>query len=232
MNKYNDESRQLHYQVMYNLLMYINSLTDDFVLKGGTALLMCYNLSRFSEDIDFNSTNKNIEKYIDEYCRKNNFNFVLSKDTNTTKRFKIHYCNDERYLKVEVSYRNKYIDKQKVCKINGITVYNINELAIQKTSAYNQRDKIRDLFDICFICNNYWNELSQDTKSMIENAVEYKGIEQYDYITRDQSDELIDNEMLLVDFLKICDKFGLINDEERLMEQKKFDFDPSDDFGS
>ena len=100
MNKYTDVTRKQHYNVMYELLMYINKQTDTFVLKGGTALLMCYNLHRFSEDIDFNSTNKNIDKYIAGFCNMYGYSYVMSKDTSTTKRFKIHYNNDDKYLKV------------------------------------------------------------------------------------------------------------------------------------
>lgn len=46
---------------------------------------MCYNLDRFSEDIDLDSTNKNIKKYIDNFCKKNNFQYNIAKDTDTVK---------------------------------------------------------------------------------------------------------------------------------------------------
>ena len=80
-----------------------------------------------------------------------------------------------------------------------------------KASAYSGRDKIRDLYDICFICNNYWNELSEDVKSFIRIAIEYKGLEQFEYIIKDQKDELIDNKKLEDDFLKMYDKLGILS---------------------
>lgn len=82
-----------------------------------------------------------------------------------------------------------------------------------KANAYSGRDKIRDLYDICFICNHYWENLSEDVKSLIRVAVEYKGIEQFEYIVRDQKDELIDNKKLIDDFLKTYEKLGLLSEE-------------------
>lgn len=104
----NNDWRESHYKIMKEFLEEINSKTSDFVLKGGTALLMCYNLDRFSEDIDLDSTNKNIKKYIDNFCKKNNFQYNIAKDT--VKRFKIHYGDDNRFLKIEVSYRRKELN--------------------------------------------------------------------------------------------------------------------------
>lgn len=37
---------------------------------------MCYNLDRFSEDIDLDSTNKNIKKYIDNFVKRIIFNII------------------------------------------------------------------------------------------------------------------------------------------------------------
>ena len=42
----------LHKKVIIDFLNYLNSQTDQFILKGGTALMLCYGLNRFSEDID------------------------------------------------------------------------------------------------------------------------------------------------------------------------------------
>ena len=203
----NNDWRKSHYKIMKEFLEEINSKTSDFVLKGGTALLMCYNLDRFSEDIDLDSTNKNIKKYIDNFCKKNNFQYNIAKDTDTVKRFKIHYGDDNRFLKIEVSYRRKELNN--ITTINGIKVYDINQLAIMKAAAYTGRDKIRDFYDICFICKNYFEELHQDVKNVIANAIEYKGIEQYDYIVKEQQDDLIDEKKLLTDFLIVCDKLGI-----------------------
>ncbi|MBO5004360.1 MAG: hypothetical protein J6D03_03740 [Clostridia bacterium] len=74
------------------------------------------------------------------------------------------------------------------------------------------RDKIRDLYDVCYICNNFWDELSNDVKNMIRVAVEYKGLEQFEYVIKDQKDELINNEKLETEFLKMYEKLGLLSE--------------------
>ncbi len=205
-----------HFSVISDFLKELNKATSDFVLKGGTSLMMCYNLDRFSEDIDLDGkrNNKSIEKIVDEFCRKNNYSYNVNKDTDTVKRFMIHYSESNKPLKVEISFRQKNIRSDNLTNINNIEVYNINSLCRMKASAYQSRDKIRDLYDVCFICNNYWNELSAETVDILRNAVEYKGIEQFDYILREQSDELIDNDKLTEDFLSMYDKLDLLYTEE------------------
>lgn len=203
--------RDIHYKVIIDFLQYLNKRTDNFILKGGTSLLACYKLDRFSEDIDLDAkSNQNIKKIIDEFCKSRNYEYRIAKDTETVKRFMINYNSVEKPLKVEISYRRKDIKEEEFTIINGIVVYKINELCLMKASAYSGRDKIRDLYDICFICNNYWNELSEDVKSFIRVAVEYKGIEQFEFIIKDQKDELIDNKKLEEDFLKMYDKLGIM----------------------
>lgn len=206
-----------HYVVISNFLKYLNTMTSDFVLKGGTSLMMCYNLDRFSEDVDLDAQrgNKSIERIIDDFCKKYNYSYNVNKDTDTVKRFMIHYT--EKYnkpLKVEISYRRKDIRNDEIANINGITVYDINSLCYMKSSAYQARDKIRDLYDVCFLCNHYWEELSDGAINTLRASVEYKGIEQFDYIVREQSDELIDKEKLADDFLTMYDKLCLLYTEE------------------
>jgi hypothetical protein len=83
-----------------------------------------------------------------------------------------------------------------------------------KTSAYAGRDKIRDLYDVTFICNNFIDRLSPPTVALIRSAVEHKGIAQFDYVVRDQPDELIDNDKLAADFLMMYDCLGLLSEED------------------
>lgn len=209
-----DTWREKHYKVISDFLSYLNKKTDDYILKGGTSLRACYNLDRFSEDIDLDGkSNRNIKKIVDEFCKISDYTYRIAKDTDTVKRFMINYGSNERPLKIEVSYRRKNIKEDEITKINGINVYTINEICLMKASAYSGRDKIRDLYDICSICNNYWDELSEDVKSFIRVAVEYKGIEQFENIIKDRKDELIDNEKLEEDFLKMYDKLGILADE-------------------
>lgn len=213
----NTNWQKKHGIVIKDFLNYLNNNTDNYILKGGTSLMMCYNLDRFSEDIDLDSTDKHtIKKIVDDFCKINNYKYRVAKDTDTVKRYMIDYGNElkQKPLKIEISYRQRLIDEERHKKVNNIRVYNIDDLCLMKASAYNSRDKIRDLYDISFICNNYWDELSKQSKTVVRNALEYKGLEQFDYLIRTQKDELIDSDKLASDFLFLYDKLDLLADSE------------------
>lgn len=197
------------------------SKEKGYILKGGTALMLCYNLTRFSEDIDLDGMNDNILDIINSFCQKYDYNYRIAKDTDTVKRAMIHYSETSKPLKIEVSYRRKTIPEFAYHKVNDINVYNINELALMKANAFIGRDKIRDLYDITFICNNYYDELDERTIFTIQNAFQEKGIEHFDYIIYQDKDELIDSNELADGFLRAYDKLGLLytKEEKKLLEE-------------
>ncbi len=203
-----------HEQVIKNFLHYLNDRTDNFVLKGGTALLVCYGLDRFSEDIDLDAKDQNIAEYVVGFCEENQYDFRVAKDTDTVKRYMIHYGNEGKPLKVETSFRRKHIPAEETTKINDVQVYRINPLCAMKVNAYMGRDKLRDLYDITFICNNYFDELQPEIKALLQNALMYKGMEHFDYIVSQQQDDLIDENRLAESFLKMFDKFDLLYTKE------------------
>jgi len=202
-----------HGKVINSFLSYLNENTDNFILKGGTALSTCYDLDRFSEDIDLDGKGEGIEEIIDYFCKSNGYSFRIAKDTDTVKRYMLNYGNDRKPLKIEASFRRKEIADEEVKTINGIKTYGIDALCIMKINAYSSRDKIRDLYDLTFICKNYYDNLSPQTISLLRSAIEYKGIEQFDYIMQDQADELIDEKQLAHDFLLMFDRLGLLYDD-------------------
>jgi predicted nucleotidyltransferase component of viral defense system len=205
--------RIAHGKAIRDFLAYLNRESGDFILKGGTALLSCYHLDRFSEDIDLDGRGGGLGEIVNGFCEKHGYTYRVAKDTDTVKRFMINYGNDSKPLKVEASFRRRNINPEETAKINGILVYKIDELCVMKTNAYSSRDKIRDLYDLSFICKTYFDELSDKTISFLRNAMEYKGVEQFDYIMREQKDELVDENKMVEDFLLMFDKLGLLYDE-------------------
>jgi len=143
------------------------SLIDaPMVLKGGTALILAYGLDRYSDDLDFDSSVQlNLEKKIQSSAEKQNIainSIVLKKDTKTTKRYIVAYQSEEgrARLKIETSFRDDEIDKAAINIIEGIKTYKIGMLVGQKLQAAENRDKVRDLYDISFLANNYGSEFS------------------------------------------------------------------------
>ncbi|GHV36517.1 hypothetical protein FACS1894187_11240 [Synergistales bacterium] len=207
-----------HQNVIIDFLQYTNSKTSNLILKGGTALAMCYELDRFSEDIDFDGrkhedgANNTVGNIVDNFCKSNNFTYRVAKDTEFVKRYMIHYEDDisKKPLKIETSYRKKEVFEDEVTKVNGIMVYKVEPLLIMKVNAYSDRDKIRDLYDLVYIYNNFAEQASPQSLSFLRNAFEYKGIEHVDYILKTQSDLLINNEKLSGDFLEMYSNLGLL----------------------
>lgn len=185
-----NDSNVVQYNIMKKFLL---GAGGNFILKGGTALMMCYGLTRFSEDIDLDALGSkvNLESYVNSFCVSNDFTYSVVKNTDTVKRYKIHY-GASKPLKVEISYRRKKIESYEYCIINGILVYNIAVMFNMKLQAYSSRDKIRDLYDIVFICKNYWGSLNEIQHSALRTALSFKGLGHFDYLIATQDDGLID----------------------------------------
>lgn len=205
-----------HKQIIKSFLSELNSVSDQYILKGGTALMECYGLDRFSEDIDLDGKEKGILNIIKAWADKHNYNYYINKDTQAVQRCNIHYnsIKTDRLLKIETSYRNKSINNNEITKINGINVYNLNRLTTLKCSAYLGRDKIRDLYDIVFICNHYYDRLSPEAQNSLFDAFSSKGLQYFDYIIRNQKDDFIDPNKLANEFLDAYAKAGLIIEEK------------------
>ena len=220
------EWRKEHRTVICNFLEKLNRQTDEYTLKGGTSLMLCYNLDRFSEDIDLDSVNPHkIKDFVKDFCEKNEFSYRVAKDTETVQRYMISYQKDSSFLKplkVEISFRkDKFPLSNERTKINGIAVYSVDAICKLKAEAYKNRDKIRDLYDLSFICKNYWDTLSEKTKEAVVQSVQTKGIEQFDYITKTQNDELIEYDKMLTNFLDMFHKIDEYETNKQETPKKK-----------
>jgi predicted nucleotidyltransferase component of viral defense system len=127
--------QKIHVDVM---LAIAKSVADTpMVLKGGTALLLIYQLDRFSEDLDFDSSKKmrlesRIQEAVSTYVKVKSID--LLKDTDTVSRYRLVY--------------------ETPC---GIRVYPIQTLIQQKLNALENRTRARDLYDVSFLARKYPN---------------------------------------------------------------------------
>ena len=158
-----------HYLFTTNI---VKSLADTpYVLKGGTALMFGYDLDRFSEDLDFDSTKKlNLETKINESL-PHGFEITQItklKDTNTVQRYKVSYIapNGARRLKIETSYRKQEINPKDYTLIDDMQIYNIDFLLDNKLLASHDgsspRTTARDLYDIDFIVKNFSDAINDN----------------------------------------------------------------------
>ena len=155
----------------------LNKIGDNYVLKGGTALLLYYGLDRFSEDIDLDAFSDNMNIY--NKIKENNWEINVKKNTDTVYRIMLDYGakndNGSYPLKIEISSRNKNLLNSKILKysnINGVNVYNLDEILKMKLVAFGNRDKIRDFYDLSFFLekepNCFSNEMLKDLKAKME----------------------------------------------------------------
>lgn len=99
---------------------------------------------------------------------------------------------------------------------DDIRSYPIDTLAQMKMAAFMSRDRIRDLYDVLFITNNYWEELSLPIQRLYRTGFAEKGIEQFDLICATQDDDLIDKDSLAESFLKALDKAKIAHTTEEI----------------
>lgn len=196
-----------------------NRPNNPFILKGGTALALCYGLDRFSEDIDLDAVRATAGRQqflftFQDLAVQNHWPMRVAKDTPYVQRVFLHYDpdNPENAVKVELSRRVREIDPQVLTTRNGIRTYTIDRLCNLKISAYASRDRIRDLYDICFIWDNYRQNLKPQTIDMLRDTISYRGLDEVDYLVSTQEDKLIDarSRQTLGDrFLEMYDQLGL-----------------------
>lgn len=99
---------------------------------------------------------------------------------------------------------------------DDIRTYPIDMLAQMKIAAFMSRNRIRDLYDVLFITNNYWEELSQPIHRLYGTGFSEKGIEQFDLMCATQDNDLIDKDSLAESFLKALDKAKIAHTTEEV----------------
>lgn len=158
-----------HIQIMQAVMKEIKSL--PLALKGGTALLLCYDLDRFSEDLDLDGRKKvNIQSKLKSVLNRTTLKYEIRipKDTETVQRLNVYYetLKSKGKLKIETSYRDGFSDKDTV-EINGIKTYKISKLIEQKISALKNRTTARDLYDVNFLISKYAEYFSNEIKNIL-----------------------------------------------------------------
>lgn len=166
-------AQQSHVSAMRAVLA---SLADTpLALKGGTALLLCHGLDRFSEDLDFDAPKKlnlesRMEQSLSRICTRTRIS--RTKDTDTVQRYRIEYEHQgiEGRLKVEVSCRD-LIDESTTMHCDGIRTYRVERLFAQKVNAFEHRTTARDLYDLHFLLRRHRDHLAADDLSRLRHLM-------------------------------------------------------------
>lgn len=212
-----NQEEQTHILFMKTILKKINDRDLPLYLKGGTSLLLCYGLDRFSEDIDLDSIKKfNLESLIYESANEIGINIegiTKPKNTDTTQRYKIKYQGRDKALKVETSFRSKEINPKEISIINDIRVYNIENIISMKIDALLGRIKSRDFYDVGYLLENYSNNFSISQKQIIfENFMNQSFIDQF--LSDFETDDILNEEDFFISYDRINE--SIINSQDVL----------------
>ncbi|MFW5847190.1 MAG: nucleotidyl transferase AbiEii/AbiGii toxin family protein [Nanoarchaeota archaeon] len=194
-NLYYEEKEYLQY-------IFLNSLSKkakDFIFKGGTALRICFDLERASEDLDFSSELKISEiKKIFIECLKDfellniPHEIYAEKKFQGNVRFEVRFkgplyngnINSTNTLKVDFNSQVSFNKKAKVIpKIFSdvpsfvITALDEKEILAEKIRALINRGAPKDLYDLWFL----FSKGTQIDKKLIERKLaeeksEYKNL--------------------------------------------------------
>lgn len=156
----------LHRSVFVGILksIYADSLLRTLLgFKGGTAAMFCYDLPRFSVDLDFNLLDPEKKAVVLERLKILLGQFGELRES-TEKRFTLffllNYKKGERNLKIEISQR-PFQAEYKIRLYLGISMLVMVEadMAAAKLAALLTRKRFasRDLFDVWFFMKNHWD---------------------------------------------------------------------------
>lgn len=180
--------QEKHY--IQNLIL-LSIAKFDLVFKGGTYLWFCYNIGRFSEDLDFTAKQEIPQDLPDKiilYLKLYDVDatYTLIKNDSVGFSFRINargplYVDDKTicYVYVEISKREipllKTIPKTiempmydfPVTIISGM---DLNEVFAEKVRAIMTRNKARDIFDLHFLIK--YRQIKPDY-NLIDSKLDY-----------------------------------------------------------
>lgn len=161
----------LNITVHKNILIHIlkDIFTNQFIsqylgFKGGTALLLFYNLTRFSVDLDFDLLNDNKEDDIFDIIQTllKNYGHVKAQKKRYSLFFLLSYkekLEGAQNIKIEINKRS-FGSKYEIKHYLGIAMQVMvkEDMAAHKLVAMYERigKANRDIFDVWFILKNNW----------------------------------------------------------------------------
>jgi len=153
-------------------------LLDPLVFGGGTMLRLCYDLSRYSVDLDFWFVREVPSKvYFEKVCKyleETGYDVTDAKIKFYTLLFEIRSKNYPKRLKIEIrkaikkcDFQDKIAFSQYSTKQVIMRVHTLEQTMKNKVAAALDREAIRDFFDIEFLLRQ-GTALSKNTSDLQE----------------------------------------------------------------
>ncbi len=209
---YTEEQQAEHEFVMKSLCQGFHKRSLPMVLKGGTALKLCYGLDRFSEALDFDAIKAlNLEHSIEEVFNQlgkstavfRHPTITLTKKTDTVRRYHVVY-GDSINLKIETSLRGTPDDKD-IIEINGILTYKVAVLIKQKLRALQGRTTARDFHDVSFLYEHFYDDFGPEQQALIADLYNNQDSVLSRFNSAYSEDSILTTNDLLTDLMKLID---------------------------
>lgn len=158
-----DKNRQ---RLLQKLIPY----TQGFVLGGGTALALQL-MHRKSLDFDFFSPSQIPKKLLEKISQE-----IKIKNIVVDTKDELTFFTDEGIKITFLNYPFGHYDKNLKLE-NGLSVFSVQEIALQKAYAIGRRGEYRDYFDLYSILNGRYINLSQiitGAKKIYQNVFDEK----------------------------------------------------------
>ena len=150
---------------------------ENAVLHGGTSVWRCYQGNRFSEDIDVYIA-KSMLKIENLFNNLQKRGFAVNKKKISNNSIYSDLTFNRINVRLEAIFKKSvaYLKEYETSEGNLITVYTLTpeQLIKEKISAYLNRLKIRDLYDIFFLLRYVKNkdEVVKELNKLIKNFKE------------------------------------------------------------
>ncbi len=209
---FTEEQQKEHELVMKALCQGFHKKALPMVLKGGTALKLCYGLDRFSEELHYDSIKPlNLEHSIEDIfirlgknqAKFRHPNIALTKKTDTVRRYRVIY-GESVNLKIETSLRSTPDDKD-IIELNGILTYKVSVLIKQKLSALQGRTTARDLHDVVFLYEHFYDDFGDPQKATIIDLYNAQNAVLERFNPAYSEDSILSTTDLLADLMKLIE---------------------------
>ena len=153
-----------------DLALFMNRDSSAFVLKGESALALCYNLDRPTEGLEFEcrpAYQTTFVRTLAEY-RETHEMEVIEVEVGTSSYKVAIDLGGYEMLHVSCKYNPSHTFGKGYPVMNRIKVYPIENLLGDVLYKFSCDNRLCELSDIIFIMLNYWDSLSKEIKTRVK----------------------------------------------------------------
>lgn len=227
---------RIHAELAEQFISFMNDRTDTFILNGSMALKACYGLDHFCRDIKLSGFLESfmLKDIAEQFIREHGWKYggmayqdessplihngmqermwklrgVYESFINRPRKIVLQYGSGDT-LNIEVSYSAGSIKGEDYEILNGIPVYNADNLLMQKETDFHTTLQLADLYDVVFIYKNYRSRLSEHSIQWLYSIFDYYGMERFRFYLSINREKWLDTGRLYDDVINMFSELGI-----------------------